>query len=144
MLLFGSLALVIGLLAGFAALIHRRWWILLQSLVSVAIAILTLIWAEATASILLYAVAAWTLITGIVELVGSRRLDRDVSNERLLRWSGLVSIIFAALVIVVPTTGVLSVAQMFAAFAIIFGLLMLAFSLNLRNMGKYTHSMSHS
>jgi uncharacterized membrane protein HdeD (DUF308 family) len=143
MLLFGSFALVDGLLAGFAALIHRRLWILLHGSVSVAIAILTFIWTEATASILLYGVAAWALITGILELVGARKLDRYVSNERLLRQSGMASIIFAVLVIVLPTTGVLSAGQMIAAFAILFGLLTVLLSLNLRSMGKFRHSISH-
>ena len=50
MLLFGSLALMDGLLAGFVALTifagGRRWWILLHGLVSVAISVFTLIWKE--------------------------------------------------------------------------------------------------
>jgi uncharacterized membrane protein HdeD (DUF308 family)/uncharacterized membrane protein len=147
MLLFGSLALVDGLLAGFSALAifagRSRWWILLHGLASVAIAVFTLIWTESTASILLYLVAAWALITGILELVGARRLDRDVSNERLLRWSGIATIIFAVLAICFPfpKTDVLSITGMIAAFAIIFGLLTLAMSLNLRNLGKYIHSV---
>jgi uncharacterized membrane protein HdeD (DUF308 family) len=147
MLLFGSFALVDGLLAIFAALINRaggrRWWILLHGLVSIALAVFTLIWTDATASILLYLVAAWALITGILALVGAKRLDRHVSNERLLRQSGMASNIFAVLVIVLPTTGVLGVGQMIATFAILFGLLTLLLSLNIRSMGKFTHLMSH-
>jgi uncharacterized membrane protein HdeD (DUF308 family) len=112
-------------------------------LVSIAIVVFTLIWTESTALILLYLVASLTLITGILESVGARKLDRDVSNERLLRWSGMASIIFAVLVILLPKTGVLSIAQMFAAFAIIFGLLTLTMSLNLRSLGRYAHLVSH-
>jgi uncharacterized membrane protein HdeD (DUF308 family) len=147
-LLFGSFALVDSLLAVFAALTIRaggqRWWILLHGLVSIALAVFALIWTDATASILLYLLAAWALITGILELVGARKLDRDVSNERLLRWSGMASIIFAMLVMFFPKTGVLSVAQIFATFAILFGLLTVAFSLSMRSMGKYAHAISRS
>jgi uncharacterized membrane protein HdeD (DUF308 family)/uncharacterized membrane protein len=148
MLLFGSLALVDGLLAGFAALTNfarnKRWWILLHGLVSIFFAVLTLISTESAASILLYLVSAWALVTGILELVGARRLDDDVSNERLLHWSGIASIIFAVLVILLPKSGVLSLAGMFVVFAILFGLLTLAMSLNLRSLGKVIHLVHRS
>jgi uncharacterized membrane protein HdeD (DUF308 family) len=145
MLLFGSLALVDGLLVGFAALAifagGNRWWILLQGLAGVAISVFTLIWTEATATILLYLVAAWALITGILELVGAWELHQNVSNERLLILSGMASIVFGWMVIrfLVPTTDVFNIAGMIASFAIIFGLLMLAMSLNLRSLEKYMH-----
>jgi uncharacterized membrane protein HdeD (DUF308 family) len=148
MLLFAGFALADGILAGFAALINRsgkqRWWILLQGVVSIAAAIFAFARPEATASILLYLVAAWALITGLIELIGAKRLDHDVSNERLLHRSAMVSIVFAVTVILLPRTGMLSTAQMFAAFAILLGLLMWVLSLNLRNMGKYARAMSHS
>jgi uncharacterized membrane protein len=132
-------------LAGFAALTifagRRWWWILLHGLVGVAISVFILIWTESTATILLYMVAAWALITGILELVGARELRQNVSNQRLLTLSSMASISFAVLIILFPKTGVLSLAGMFAVFAILFGLLMLALSLNLRSLGKYTHSL---
>ena len=148
MLLFGGFTLVDGLLAIFVALTkvagNKRWWIVLHGLVSVAFGTFTFIYTESAATILLYLVAAWALIAGILELVGCLTLDRDVSNERLLTLSGMASILVAVLVILLPKTGVLSVAQMIAAFAIIFGLLMVALSLNIRSMGKYAHTISHS
>jgi uncharacterized membrane protein HdeD (DUF308 family) len=76
-------------------------------------------------------------------LVGARELRRNVSNERLLTLSGMASIIFAVLVILFPKTGVLGLAGMIAAFAILFGLLTVALSLNLRSMGKFIPSTSH-
>lgn len=69
-----------------------------------------LIWTEATAAILLYLVAAWALIIGMFEVVGAVTLDH--SNEWLLRWSGVASIMFAVLVFLFPKTGGLSVTQM--------------------------------
>ena len=146
MLLFGSFALVEGLLAIFAALIgvvgNRRWWMLLHGSASVVLAAFTVIWTETTAAILLYLVAAWALITGMMQIVRARRLDRSVSNEELLYLSGKVSILFAVLLILVSKTGVLSIAQMIGPSAIIFGLLTLALSMNTRNIGKFARLMS--
>jgi len=148
MLLFASFALADGVLAIFAALTKiagkKRWWIVLHGLVSIDVAVFTFIWTESAATILLYGVAAWATITGILELVEAKKLDRDVSNERLLRRSGMASIIFAMLVILLPKTGIWSVAQMTVTFAILFGLLMWVLSLNLRSIGKFAHATSHS
>ena len=73
--------------------------------------------------------------------MGARTLDRDVSNERLLRWSGIVSIIFAVLVIHFPMTDVLSIAGIVAAISIISGMLTLAMSSNLHSLGKYIQAV---
>jgi uncharacterized membrane protein HdeD (DUF308 family) len=147
MLLFGGLAMVDGLLAIFVALTQvagdKRWWILSHGLLSMVLAILSFIWTETAATILLYTVAAWTLITGILELAGAWELRRNVFNERLLSLTGMASIIFAVWVILFPKTGVLSLVAMFAAFAILFGLLTVALSLNLRSLEKYMHLMRH-
>ena len=145
MLLFGGFALVDGLLVIFVTLTQiggdKRWWILSHGLLSVILAILSFIWADATASILLYLVAAWTLITGTLEVAGATRLDRWVANEELLYQSGIASISFAVLLIIVSQASVLSVTQLIGPAAIIFGLLMLVLSLNIRNMGKFARLM---
>ncbi len=148
MLLFGGFALADGVIAILAALTRvsgsKRWWIVLNGFVSIDVAIFTFIWTKSAATILLYVVAACAAISGVLELVEAKKLDRDVSNERLARRSGLASITFAVLVIVLPRTGMLSVPQMFAAFAVFFGLMMWVLSLNMRNMGKYAHALIHS
>ena len=145
MLLFGGFALVDGLFAIFVALSQvagdKRWWILSHGFLSVVLAILSFIWTNVTASILLYLVAAWALITGILEVAGARRLDHWVANEELLYQSGIASISFAVLLIIVSKTSVLSVTQLIAPAAIIFGLLTLVLSLNIRNMGKFARLM---
>ena len=145
MLLFGGFALVDGLLAIFVALTNvarnRRWWIVLHGLVSIDVAIFTFIWTESAGTILLYLVAAWALITGIMEVVGAMRLDRCVANEKLLYQSGIASISFAVLLIIISKAGVLSVTQLIGPAAIIFGLLTLVLSLNIRNMGKFARLM---
>ena len=146
MQLFGSFALADGVLSIFAALTKiagkKRWWIVLHGLVSIDVAIFTFLRTESAAIILLYLVAAWTAIIGILQLMGAKRLDQDVSNERLVRRSGIASIIFAVLVILLPKTGMLSIPQMIVIFAILFGLLTVILSLNIRSTGKFAHSVS--
>jgi uncharacterized membrane protein HdeD (DUF308 family) len=145
MLLFGGFALVDGLLAIFVALTNvarnKRWWIVSHGLVSIDVAIFTFIWTESAGTILLYLVVALALIAGSMEVAGATRLDRLVANEELLYRSGIASIGFAVLLIIVAKTGVLSVTQLIGSAAIIFGLLTLVLSLNIRNMGKLARLM---
>jgi uncharacterized membrane protein HdeD (DUF308 family) len=145
MLLFGGFALVDGSLAIFVALTNvagnKRWWILLHGLVSIDIAVFAFIWPESAATILLYLVAAWTLITGSMEVVGAMRLDHWVANEELLYQSGIASISFAVLLIIVSKASVLNVTQLISPAAIILGLLTLVFSLNIRNMSTVARLM---
>jgi uncharacterized membrane protein HdeD (DUF308 family) len=143
MMLLGTFALVDGLFALLAALTkvaaNKRWWIVLHGLISIDIALFIIFWPESAATVLLYMAAAWALITGIIEVAGARRLDRWVANEQLLYQSGIASISFAVLLIIVSTSSQLSVTQMIAPAAILFGLLTLVLSLNIRNMGKLAH-----
>jgi uncharacterized membrane protein HdeD (DUF308 family) len=147
MLLFGGFALVDGLLTIFIALTNvagnKRWWIVLHGFVSIDIALFTFFWTESAATILVYLVAAWALITGILELVGGWELRQNISNQWLLILSGMASIIFGWLIIrfPIPSTDVSNLAGMIAGFAIIFGLLTLAMSLNLRSLRKYMRSV---
>ena len=141
--LFGGFALVNSLFAIFVALTkvfgNKRRWIILHGLVSIDIALFTFFWTESAATILLYLVAAWALITGILELVAAWEVRQNVSNEVLLILSGMASIVFGWLIVRYPirSTDVFGMSGMIAAFAIIFGLLTLAASLNIRSLGKY-------
>jgi uncharacterized membrane protein HdeD (DUF308 family) len=145
MLLFGGFELLDGLLAIFVALTsmagNKRWWLLLHGFVSIDLAIFTFIWTESAGTLLVYLVAAWALSTGMMQVAGAKRLDRWVANEGLLYQSGIASVSFAALLIIVSKTSMLSATRLIGPAAMIFGLLTLALSLNLRNMGKFARLM---
>jgi uncharacterized membrane protein HdeD (DUF308 family) len=141
LLLFASFALLDGLLAIITALTslagNKRWWLVLHGFVSIDLAIFTFIWPASAGILLVYLAAAWTLLTGIMQVAGAKRLDRWVANEELLYQNGMASIGFAALLIIVSKNSMLSPTQLIGPAAMLFGLLTLALSLNLRNMGKF-------
>lgn len=138
-LLFGSYALVDGLLAIFAALTNtsgeRRWWFLFEGFVSVAIGVITFIWPAITGLALLYVIAAWAILTGILEIVAAIQLRRVISNEWWLILSGVASIVFGAAVALFPGAGALGILWFIAAYALVFGVSLVALSLKIRNLG---------
>ena len=68
--LFAVFALVDGVFALVAALAHAerhtRWWaLLLEGVVGILIAVVTVLWPDITTLALVYLIAAWAIITGI-------------------------------------------------------------------------------
>jgi uncharacterized membrane protein HdeD (DUF308 family) len=85
-LLFGSFAIVYGVFNIITAVRRRRgerrWWaLLLEGLVSVAVGTVTLIMPDLTALALVYVIAAWALLTGILEVAAAIMLRRHIRGE---------------------------------------------------------------
>jgi uncharacterized membrane protein HdeD (DUF308 family) len=140
-LLFGAYALVDGIATIVMAVSHRqqndRWWVLLlEGLAGVILGVLTFIWPGVTAVVLLYFIAAWALVTGIFEIVAAIRLRKEIEGEWVLGLSGLASVIFGLILVFRPGAGALALIWVIAAYAIIFGVLLIYLAFKVRGMGQ--------
>lgn len=135
-LLFGAYAFVDGLFAIISAVASAgpgRWWaLLIEGLLGLAAGVLTFLWLEITALALLYLIAAWALVTGILEVFTAIRLRREMTGEWILALSGATSVLFGLILILFPGTGALAVTWLIGAYAFLFGLLLLALAFRLR------------
>jgi uncharacterized membrane protein HdeD (DUF308 family) len=109
---------------------------LIEGLLGVLAGLVTLVWPGITAVALLFVIAFWALLTGIVELVSVFRFHRELStgNSWLLGLGGVASLVFGALLLARPAAGALSVIWLIGLYAIIFGVAMLAFGFRLRSL----------
>jgi uncharacterized membrane protein HdeD (DUF308 family) len=135
---FGAYAIVDGIFAIISALANRReerhWGALLvNGLISLAIGIVTFIWPGITAFALLYLIAAWALITGIMEIATAIRLREIIRGEWLLILAGALSILFGILLFVRPGAGALAVVLWIGAYAVVFGILLIVLAFRLRS-----------
>ncbi len=143
-LLFGAYMLVDGLfavVAGVASVGKDRWWLqLLEGLAGIVIGVLTLIWPGLTALSLLYFVAAWALVTGVMEIVAAVQMRKLIDNEWMMILSGVLSVLFGAIVMLFPGDGALALTWLIGVYAVIFGgaLLVLAFRLRGLKDGRET------
>jgi uncharacterized membrane protein HdeD (DUF308 family) len=137
-ILFGAYALVDGIFAIVAAVrageVHERWWpFLLEGIVGIVIAAITFYDVRITLLALYWTIAAWAFLTGILEIIAAIQLRKMIANEFWLILGGIASIAFGVLMIWYPMAGALAIIWLIAAYAIVFGILMIAFSLRLRS-----------
>ena len=137
--LFAAYAAVDGIFAFVAAWRaaegRRQWWPLaLEGVAGVGVAILTAVWPGATAFALLFLIAAWALATGVLEIAAAIRLRKVMEGEWLLALVGVVSIVFAALILIFPGEGAVAIVWAIGAYAVVFGILLIALSFRLRSL----------
>jgi uncharacterized membrane protein HdeD (DUF308 family) len=110
-----------------------RWYLGLQGVVGVIAGIITFLFPAATAIGLLIAIAAWTLVIGILQIFTAIRLRKEMTGEFWLGLSGLLSIIFAFYLIARPGEGALALVWVIGAYAVVFGVILVAFAFRIRN-----------
>jgi uncharacterized membrane protein HdeD (DUF308 family) len=133
---FGTYAMLDGLLAIASALRAARHWtagwpIALEGVVSVvlgAVAVNHPFFPRRVISVLI----AWSLVTGIFEIVAAVRLPRALAAHWLIATAGASSIFLALAVLAVPHLGSDRVALVLAAYALVFGTVVLLASLRFR------------
>ena len=138
-LLFGSFAIVYGVFSIITAVRRRRgerqWWaLLLEGLVSVAVGTVTLIMPDLTALALVYVIAAWAILTGILEIAAAIMLRRHIRGEWWLALAGVLSVAFGAVLAIWPGVGALALVLWIGAYAIVLGIFLIALGFKLRRL----------
>lgn len=144
-LLFGSYALVEGLFNVIAAARGRvggapRWALALEGLVSIGAGVVTFAMPGLTMLVLLYVIAAWAVVTGVLEIVAAMRIRRHVTGEWRLAASGVLSIVFGGLMLAAPGAGALALVLWMGVYAIVFGGLLIALAFRLRRSAVHAET----
>lgn len=84
--------------------------------------IIAVVWPGITAYVLVYCIGAWALIGGIGEIAFSLGAAATASEKALLALGGLVTVIFGLLLVARPGLGAFSLAELFAFFAVFYGI----------------------
>jgi len=136
--LFAVYAFIDGVLAVITGLSHThdspRWWVfLVEGLVGIAIGVVAFVWPGITTLAILAMIAAWAILTGVLEIVAAVRLRREITNEWLLALGGLLSVGAGILLILQPAAATLAIIWIIGAYEIVAGILWIALGFRLRN-----------
>ena len=137
--LFGAFALV----SGGATLVEavrlpmerrQRIWLVVQGLLGVAVGVAVFIWPSLSALGLLYAIGAWAIATGILEIASAFELPLSGRRALLLGLRGLLSVAFGVIMFAEPGAGAIALLALVAAFALVTGIMQIAFAFELRQV----------
>ncbi len=138
-LFFGAYALwdgIFALIGAFRTRAERRWALILEGIAGVAAGLFTFLWPEAATVALLFIIAGWAIFTGIMEIITAIRLRKEIHGELLMALSGLLSVAFGIAIAVWPAAGLLAITWLIAAYAIIFGVLLIILGFRVRNYAQ--------
>jgi uncharacterized membrane protein HdeD (DUF308 family) len=146
-LVFGAYSFADGVFAIVTAIRQRDrrdpWWLLiLEGLAGIAAAAVTVLYPRLTALALLYLVAGWAMVTGVLEIALAIRLRKVVTGEWLLGLCGVASLAFGIVLLLFPGPGVFALVLWTGSYAIVFGALLIGLSLRLRLWGR-SHGRPH-
>lgn len=136
-LLFAAFAIVDGV---FAIVSGARgseggrpdWLLILGGLAGVVAGVLAFVWPGITTLVLLAIIAAWAIVTGIIQIVAAYRLRDEIKGEGLLALGGVVAVLFGLALVFFPGAGALAVVWLIAAFAVVSGVMLLVLAFRLR------------
>jgi uncharacterized membrane protein HdeD (DUF308 family) len=125
---------VLAIVAGVRAARRRdRWGLLvLEGIANLVAGVLAFLWPGITVLALVFLTAAWAIVSGALMLGAAFRL-----TVRHGRWwmvaSGVLSIVWGALLTVFPIAGAVVLTWWIGAYALVFGVLLLALAFRLRS-----------
>ena len=137
-ILFSAYVLIDGILLIVKAMAdwipgEDRWLLLLEGgLLGIGIGIITLVIPGITAIGLVLYIAAWSLATGVLMIAAAVRLRREIKGECWMIVSSIASILFAIILMIFPGAGALGLLWLIAAYAVIFGVVLLILGFRLR------------
>jgi uncharacterized membrane protein HdeD (DUF308 family) len=144
-LVFGVYLLVDGVFAIIAAIAaathHTRWGLLmLEGAVDILVGLLALAAPGAVIIGVVWITAVWAIVTGVLMLAAAFRLHSGHGNW-LLGLGGLISVIWGVLLWLWPLVGAIVLTIWLGAYAVIFGIAMIALALRLR--GRHLTASLH-
>jgi uncharacterized membrane protein HdeD (DUF308 family) len=132
---------IFALIAAFRTDVNRGW-LILEGIAGIGLGLLAFIHPFATlatlAVFLAYTIAAWALVTGIIEIVMAVRLRKTINNEWFLILVGILSVLLGLYLFFAPGVALTAFVYYVAFYAFLSGIGFIVFAFRLRSHGSST------
>ncbi len=137
--LFGAFALVSGVSAIVGAFrvqapTGHRIWLGIEGVLGVIVGVVVFVWPGLSALGLLYAIAAWAIAIGLMQIPAAFALPVSGGNTVLLVLGGLASIAFGVIMFAHPGAGAIALLALISALLLVGGLVQIAYAFELRSV----------
>jgi uncharacterized membrane protein HdeD (DUF308 family) len=138
-IIFGAYVFVDGIFTLVAAVNYkagagRRTWLFIRGIAGIIVGLITFFWPAITALALVILIAAWALVTGVMELVFAFRANQDSAIRWMFAISGILSLILGILIVARPIAGMLVIIWIIGAYAVLAGILLIILGFRLRSV----------
>ncbi len=134
---FGIYACIDGIALISSALANRgaqpHWVaVLIGGIVGIIAGVIAFMEPGVTAAAFVFLIAIWAIVMGISEIVAAIRLRKEIGGEWLLALAGVLSVAFGLVLFSRPGAGALVLVIWLGVYALMFGVVLLALALRLR------------
>jgi uncharacterized membrane protein HdeD (DUF308 family) len=105
---------------------------LAEGAVGIVAGLVALLWPGLTAIGLVYAIAGWAVVTGVLKVLTAILRRAEVQNVWMLAGSGALSVLFGTLLVVLARSDMPFLAPFVGGFAVVVGLALIVFAFRLR------------
>ncbi|MFN7096105.1 MAG: HdeD family acid-resistance protein [Gammaproteobacteria bacterium] len=139
--LFGAFVMVSGiftLVMGFTRRHYDGMWktYIADGVISIIIGLLVWLWPAISSMLLVYFIAAWALIGGIMQIISALRLRSFFPSIWVSLLMGILLVVFGIAVFIHPGAGAVAISLVIGIVAIVYGVMAITFGLQLRKAVK--------
>lgn len=136
-LIFGAYAFVDGIFALIAGLRAARQHgrsapLLIEGILNLLLGVLILLWPVAALVALVWVIAIWAIITGVVLIAAGIALIRH-SGEWLLILGGIISVLLGIVLFAAPGAGIVAITWWLGIYALLFGIALVVAAFRMRH-----------
>ena len=133
-MVYGIYAIFDGIFAIWTGATSRAWGLLLSGVISLLAGIYMFAAPVGAAAILIYVIAFWAILRGIMEIISAIQVRKLIENEWMLILGGVLSILFGVVLFSSPAAGAIGMIWLIGAFAILYGIVMIILAFRLKSL----------
>ncbi|MBN1690714.1 MAG: DUF308 domain-containing protein [Dehalococcoidia bacterium] len=138
-LFIGIYALLDGIFALIVGIINRpphrnRAWLITEGIIGILAGIAILAAPLLAGIVIIYLIAFWALLTGILELVFSIAEWKYIPGAWMILITGIVSVLLGGLILANVVAGTVLLVVIVSVYLVIFGLLLMLLGFSLKNL----------